>query len=115
MQAELQRQADLEHNKGISITATLTAAPLSVAVAESKGVKRHADKVILPASISNELMKQRAFEQGQSFWRISARDGRSTVASVLEFTAPDEVIMLPDKVVHSLWGLDVSLQLPHCR
>ena len=97
----------MEHNKGVSITATLTAAPLSTAVAASKGVKRHEDKVILPASLSSELVKQRAFEHGQLFWRISARDGRSTVASALEFTAPEGVIMLPPKVAKSLWGLDV--------
>lgn len=107
LQAELQRQADMEHNKGVSITATLTATALSTAVAAAKGVKRHEDKVILPASLSSELMKQRAFEHGQLFWRISARDGRSTVASVLEFTAPEGVIMLPPKVANSLWGLNV--------
>lgn len=109
-QAEQQRQEDLEHNKGVSITATLTAAPLSTAVAAAKGVKRHEDKVILPASLSSELMKQRAFEHGQLFWRISARDGRSTVASALEFTAPEGVIMLPPKVTKGLWGLDVRFK-----
>ena len=72
-------------------------------------MKRHEDKVNLPASLSTELMKQRAFEHGQLFWRISARDGRSTVASVLEFTAPEGVIMLPPKVANSLWGLNVRI------
>lgn len=107
MQAELQRQADVEHNRGVCICATLTAVPMSLDVAEAKGIKRHADKIILPARLSHEFMKQNAHELGVSFWRISARDGRSTAASVLEFSAPDGVVMLPPKVVHSLWGLDV--------
>jgi hypothetical protein len=103
----LQRQEAVEHNRGVYITATLTAAPLSPEVAQAKGVKRRDDKIILPAHLSDELMKQGAHEQGLSFWRISARDGRSTVASVLEFSAPDGVVLLPPKVIHSLWGRDV--------
>lgn len=99
----------MEHNRGVSISATLTAVPLSQEIAAAKGIKRHADKIILPARLSNEFMKQNAHELGVSFWRVSARDGRSTAATVLEFSAPDGVVMLPPKVVHSLWGLDVRL------
>eukprot|EP00892_Ulva_mutabilis_P004935 jgi/Ulvmu1/2813/UM142_0011.1 len=106
--AELQRQADVEHNRGVCISATLTAVPMSTEIAEAKGIKRNADKIILPARLSNEFMKQNAHELGVSFWRLSARDGRSTAASVLEFSAPDGVVMLPPKVVHSLWGLDAQ-------
>lgn len=81
--------------------------PLSSDVADAKGIRRHADKIILPARLGNEFMKQNAHELGVAFWKVSARDGRSTAASVLEFSAPDGVVMLPPKVVHSLWGLDV--------
>lgn len=84
---------------------------LSSDVAEAKGIKRNADKIILPARLGHEFMKQNAHELGVAFWRISARDGRSTAASVLEFSAPDGVVMLPPKVVHSLWGLDVRISL----
>lgn len=109
MQAELRRQERIEHNRGVYIAATLAAAPLPPGTAAAKGVRRHGDKVILPARLSNELMKQQAHEQGLSFWRISARDGRSTVASVLEFSAPEGAVLLPPKVSESLWGLEVCL------
>lgn len=107
LQAELRRQEHIEHNRGVYISATLAAAPLPDATPASKGVRRRADKVVLPASLSGELMKQGAHAQGLSFWRISARDGRSTVASALEFTAPEGVVLMPRKVAHSLWGVDV--------
>lgn len=113
MQAELQREADLETNRGVYIVATLQAVPLEPGVAAQRGVKRSADKIILPASLSHELMKQSAHEQGTPFWEVSARDGRATCTTALEYTAPDGVVMLPEKVVHSLWGYNVrSLSNP---
>ena len=107
LQAELRRQEQIEHNRGVYIAATLAAAPLPEATAEQKGVRRHADKIVLPGSLSSELMKQGAHEQGLSFWRVAARDGRATVASALEFSAPEGVVLLPRKVCQSLWGTDV--------
>lgn len=97
----------METNRGVYITATLQAVPLDAAVALRRGVKRSADKIVLPASMSSELMKQSAHEVGTPFWEVSARDGRATCATALEYTAPDGVVMLPEKVIHSLWGYDV--------
>jgi hypothetical protein len=112
MQAELRQQADFEHNRGVSITATLAAALLPPEVAAAKGIKRSADKIVLPAHLSEELMKQAAHEKGRPFWRLSARDGRSTVAAALDFSGSDSEVLLPRKVVQSLWGLEVLCPPP---
>jgi hypothetical protein len=109
MQAELRRQADMEYNRGISISATLTPAPLSPEVAATKGIKRSADKIVLPARLSEELMKQAAHEKALPFWRLSARDGRSTMAAALDYSGQDGEVLLPPKVIQSLWGLEVSI------
>jgi ubiquitin fusion degradation protein 1 len=108
MQAEQRRQEAIEHNRGVYIAATFAAAPLpAAAAAAARGIRRAADKIVLPAHLSDELMKQEAHAQGLSFWRISARDGRSTAASALEFSAPEGMVLLPRKVAQSLWGVDV--------
>ena len=106
-QAELRRQEQIEHNRGVYIAATLAAAPLPSGAAAARGVRRGADKISLPRHLSNELMKQSAHEQGLPFWRLSARDGRATVASALDFDAPEGTVLLPPKVAQSLWGLEV--------
>ena len=111
--AEQQRNADTEHNNGVYIEATLQAVPLPLLTAAAKGVKRNADKIVLPAHLGAELMKQSAHEaNGTAFWEVSAADGRSTCCSALDFSGPDGVVMLPPKVVHSLWGYNVR---PHLQ
>lgn len=112
MEAEEKRQAEMEQDKGVSIRTRLQPAALSTTVNATTGVKRHSDKVVLPASVCSELKKQRGSDEGELFWRISTTDPNLadyTVASVLEFTAPEGVIQLPPRVINRLYGLDVRL------
>ncbi len=60
------RQADTEHNRGVYYRATLRAAPASAAAAAARGIRRAADKLVLPPSVGAILMAQEAFKNGVS-------------------------------------------------
>lgn len=60
----------MEHNRGIYFRAHLRAAPTSAAAAAARGIRRAADKLVLPPSVGAALMAQEAFRNGVSGWRL---------------------------------------------
>ena len=66
-------------------------------------------QVVLPPSVGESLMNQGAGERNGAMLfelRLPGSSGLegSTHAGVFEFTAPEGTILLPRKVVQSLWG-----------
>ncbi|KIY94126.1 hypothetical protein MNEG_13835, partial [Monoraphidium neglectum] len=171
-QAEAERRAaETEANRGVFFHAQLQAAPTSAAAAAARGIRRAADKIVLPSSAGAVLMAQEAYKNGVGrlgagsggcggpwgraprdawttapgagraagaqaggartrgcqahpgrgawrggraaamFFEVTAPNGARTHAGVLEFSpeVPEGVVLLPDKVQDSLWGLQ---QLP---
>lgn len=86
----------------------LAAAPASADTAAARGIKRAADKLLLPPSVGASLMAQDAPKNGAMLFEVAASNGGKTHAGVLEFTAPEGVVLLPEKVANCLWGLPGS-------
>jgi ubiquitin fusion degradation protein 1 len=105
LQEEERHFKDLEENRGVSLRVQLAAAPASADAASSRGIKRAADKLLLPPSVGASLMSQDAPKNGAMLFEVAASNGGRTHAGVLEFTAPEGVVLLPDKVANCLWGL----------
>jgi ubiquitin fusion degradation protein 1 len=108
LQEEERHLKDLEENRGVSLRVQLAAAPASSDAASSKGIKRAADKLQLPPSVGASLMSQDAPKNGAMLFEVAASNGGRTHAGVLEFTAPEGVVLLPEKVANCLWGLPSS-------
>jgi ubiquitin fusion degradation protein 1 len=108
LQEEERHLKDLEENRGVSLRVQLAAAPASADTASSKGIKRAADKLQLPPSVGASLMSQDAPKNGAMLFEVAASNGGRTHAGVLEFTAPEGVVLLPEKVANCLWGLPSS-------
>ncbi|GBF92625.1 hypothetical protein Rsub_05239 [Raphidocelis subcapitata] len=107
-QAERERrEAETEANRGVYYRAQLRAAPTSAAAASARGIRRAVDKLVLPASVGALLMAQEAFKNGAMLFEVSASNGARTHAGVLEFSSEvaEGVVLLPEKVQDSLWGL----------
>eukprot|EP01024_Parvocaulis_polyphysoides_P006464 TRINITY_DN11739_c0_g1_i1.p1 TRINITY_DN11739_c0_g1~~TRINITY_DN11739_c0_g1_i1.p1 ORF type:complete len:210 (+),score=21.78 TRINITY_DN11739_c0_g1_i1:81-710(+) len=103
-QKELERDAEIARNRGIRCSAQLQVQPLDEQTVESRGIKRRLDKLVLPASMEMELMRQNAPKNGTMLFEVWSEGGNSTHAGVLEFKAPEGVVLLPKKVANSLWG-----------
>eukprot|EP00877_Chromochloris_zofingiensis_P011828 jgi/Chrzof1/689/Cz01g24350.t1 len=104
-QADQERhQVELEHNRGVYLHTSLQAAPADEDAAIARGIKRVADKLVLPPSNGAQLMAQDAPKNGAMLFELAAPNGARTHAGVLEFTAPEGVVLLPKKVVNCLWG-----------
>lgn len=86
----------------------LAAAPVNAESIAARGIKRAADKLILPPSVGASLMSQDAPKNGAMLFEVTASNGGKTYAGVLEFTAPEGVALLPEKVANCLWGLPSS-------
>lgn len=109
--AEEERLAqELEENRGVSLHLQLSAAPADMAAAAARGIKRAADKLLLPPSAGASLLNQSASRNGAMLFEVAASNGGRTHAGVLEFTAPEGVVLLPPKVVNCLWGLPEDQQ-----
>jgi len=100
-------EEETEHNRGVYYRAQLQAAPTSAAAAAARGIRRAADKLLLPPSAGALLMAQEAFKNGAMLFELTASNGARTHAGVLEFSSevPEGVVLLPDKVQDCLWGL----------
>lgn len=95
------RDIDLERNRGVAYVATLR--PERSLAAAAKGIVRRADKITLPRAASVELDMQQASKNGQLFFQLDcAATGRSTHASILDFSAVDGTVGLPDEVLANL-------------
>jgi ubiquitin fusion degradation protein 1 len=103
-EASALREAELEANNGVAYHARLQAVPVPEAAAAGRGIKRAADKLLLPPSAGASLMDQGAMRNGPMFFTVTTAAGRSTHAALLEFTAAEGFAALPRKVVRSLWG-----------
>ena len=80
--------------------AELTAVPAPDSISADKGIKRAADKILLPPSAGARLMSQDAYKNGPMFFRLTNAAGRSTHAGLLEVSAAEGFVALPRKV----WG-----------
>ena len=102
MELEKQREAELLEERltgGIHVCANLSPIP-DTSEAED-------DRVILPESFIEQLSKQNAFSMGPAAFRLRhAESGQWTHCGVREFTASEGNIILPEKVVQSLFGSD---------
>ncbi|PRW60527.1 Ubiquitin fusion degradation 1 [Chlorella sorokiniana] len=99
-----QHEEELEANNGVFYRATLTAVPAPESIAADKGIRRAADKILLPPSAGTSLMQQDAYKNGPMFFRLETAAGSFTHAGLLEFSAAEGFVALPLKVIRSLWG-----------
>lgn len=98
----------LERNNGVFYHAKLMAVPAPDSIAADKGIKRAADKILLPPSAGARLMSQDVYKNGALFFELSNATGRKTHAGLLEFTAAEGFVALPLKVIKCLWGPDAD-------
>jgi ubiquitin fusion degradation protein 1 len=123
---EAQREAELEleMNQGVVWRGRLQAVPSSESVAAVKGIKRAADKLLLPPSAGRHLLSQDAQKNGAPFFEVRHPVlGCRTHAGVLEYTAAEGFVALPRKVVRCIWGPDAEddrdvggyLDVRYCR
>ncbi|KAL4434646.1 hypothetical protein ABPG77_002769 [Micractinium sp. CCAP 211/92] len=103
-----QHAAELEANNGVLYRAQLAAVPAPESIAADKGIRRAADKILLPPSAGASLMAQDASKNGPMFFKLVTAAGSTTHAGLLEFSAAEGFVALPLKVIHSLWGPDAT-------
>lgn len=92
-----------QFNQGTFLETTLSPIPLPEETALALGIKRWVDKVQLPASVSADLMQQRASKNGALLFELTAENGHQTHAGVLDFSAPEGTIAIPPHVANCLW------------
>lgn len=95
-----------EMNHGVVYWGELQAVPAPESIASDKGIKRAADKALLPASVGRSLLEQQASRNGAYFFEITNSLGRKTCAGLLEFSSAEGFIALPPKVGRCLMGPD---------
>jgi hypothetical protein len=100
------RERALELNNGVFWRSRLLAVPASADVAAAKGIRRAADKVLLPPSAGQSLLQQDAMKNGTYFFELSHPSGRRTHAALLEFSSAEGFIGVPRKVMRCLYGPD---------
>lgn len=82
---------------------------LPASVAESKGLRRADDKIVLPPSVGRSLMDQGAPKNGAMFFEVTCpQTGRHTHAGLLEFTGEEGTVGLPRAVCLALWGPEAN-------
>ncbi|KAK9862696.1 hypothetical protein WJX84_000990 [Apatococcus fuscideae] len=102
--AELRQDEIRERTGGVFWQGNLAAVQMSEDIALQRGIKRSADKVQLPASVGNELMAQDASKNGAIYFELQTSSGAKTHASVLDFSAPEGTVALPQQTARSLFG-----------
>jgi ubiquitin fusion degradation protein 1 len=103
------REREIEANNGVIWRGKLQAVPAPEDIAASKGIKRAADKILLPPSVGSSLLHQDAYKNGAYFFELKHPSGRRTHAGLLEFTAAEGFIALPKKVGRCLFGPDAQV------
>lgn len=106
---EQERERLQEINNGVVYWGTLQAVPAPETIALDKGIKRAADKVLLPPSVGRSLLDQGASKNGAYFFDIDNGLGRHTCVGLLEFSSAEGFIALPSKVARCLWGPEADL------
>lgn len=84
VQEEERRAEELEANRGVFLHLALAAAPADPAAAAARGIKRTADKLVLPASAGASLLAQDASKNGTMLFQVAGENGGVTHAAVLE-------------------------------
>jgi len=107
-QAREAREALISSNNGVFVEATLRALPADEDAMKAKGIRRAADKITLPASMGADLMRMDAPKNGAMLFELATPSGRASHAGVLDFTGPEGAVLLPRKVVRSLWGREAT-------
>lgn len=108
----LSRERDIEINRGVVWRGVLLAVPAASEIAVSKGIRRAADKVLLPPSAGDALLRQEAMKNGPYFFELrSVTTGRHTHAALLEFSSAEGFVGLPEKVIRCLYGVDAGPDL----
>lgn len=104
-------ESELEQNNGVVWRNSLVAVPVPDSIVQNKGIKRAADKILLPPSAGRSLMDQNAYSNGPMFFKLQGSSGSTNVthAGLLEFSAAEGFVALPQKVIHSLLGPDMAL------
>lgn len=102
------REQDLEHNRGVYYHETLR--PVLSRTAEERGIVRRLDKVQLPRSAAAALAD--ASHNGVAAFEITTSGGAVTHATLLDFTAPEGAIGMPETVLRSLGLLPDGLAGP---
>ena len=102
--AELERQRLLHAAGGLAWSAELQAVPLDPGPSLARGLKRVADKVVLPQSVGRHLVARGAMERGNLSFELRAASGAATHAGPLEFTGEEGFVALPEKVARCLAG-----------
>lgn len=93
-----QHEEDIERNRGVAFSSTLK--PVLSRAAEARGIVRSTDKVSLPRSAQAPL--EGASRNGQLFFELRTPSGRSTHASILDFSVEEGTIGAPPQVLHLL-------------
>jgi ubiquitin fusion degradation protein 1 len=103
-----ERERLLEVNDGVLYRGEFQPVPAPEALAKAKGIKRASDKILLPSSVGKILLDQEAHKKGGGgyFFELESLDtGRRTFSSVLDFTAAEGFVALPEKVAKCLFGI----------
>ena len=106
------KEADLERNKGVAHVQTLL--PVLSTAAEAKGIRRRADKIALPRSWERTLIDtQQASKHGQLYFELNnPKTGRTTSASILDFSAAEGTVGLPIELLGNLGLTPETIQIP---
>lgn len=102
---QLKHEADLEKNNGVWWQERLMAVPLQAGLVEQMGIKRSTDKIRLPKSSGDALMSQDAPKNGAMLFELSTSAGRTLHAGVLDFSAAQGTVGVPEHLIRNLWGL----------
>ena len=101
------REAELLRTGGVSLSEELT--PMIVDLS-TRGIRRSADKIILPASLRDSLQHQRGHLMGQLAFELSTvPSGVRRHAVALEFTAPAGQVLLPPRLAEEFADSDGAL------
>jgi ubiquitin fusion degradation protein 1 len=98
------REAELEANRGVWFHADLVAVAAPEALAAGRGIRRAADKALLPPSAGAALMDQGAHRNGPMYFEVATPDGAATHVALLEFTSAEGFAALPPKAAAALFG-----------
>lgn len=94
----------MERNRGITWSCLLSAVPRDEVDAQQRGIRRNADKMVLPASVQADLLAQAAhLSGGPQHFELAVPDGSArTHAGVLSFSAPEGTVCLPPHTARCL-------------
>eukprot|EP00775_Hariotina_reticulata_P010375 gene10375-10533_t len=109
--AEQRHQQELEQNRGVALRLSLAAAPASAESVAARGIKRAADKLVLPPSAGTSLMAQDASKNGAMLFEVAAGNGGRTHAGNVHLPVSQKLAGLAQKLAYGAVSLQ-SLPVP---